>query len=229
MGWVFVLYAGECQSCPEYERLPNDRPHNTDRTHGTRGEIHTDHTHLSLALSDTMHCALLALKCAFCQHAWIYQIKYHLMKRNYNKKSWLQAPSFSTFFVLLSLAMHFMLSHSCRPSTPLSFLSHLFKNNFSHWAKALIHLTLSKHVVLQWHSYYSPLPAPSPIPTVQREGVVLHPTCLTPSVDVASLASLGADSMGTQRDLMDDCLKMASCNGNRNRVWGLLLCFFLLK
>lgn len=43
-GCLIVLYAGECQSCPEDERLPNDRPHNTDRTRGARGETDTDHT-----------------------------------------------------------------------------------------------------------------------------------------------------------------------------------------
>lgn len=80
-----------------------------------------------------------------------------------------------------------------------SFLSHIFKSISSRWAKALIHLTLSKDVVLQWHSYYSPLPAPPllhPIPTVLGEGAVLLPMP-TLSVDMASLASLGADSMGT--------------------------------
>lgn len=195
MGWMFVLYAGECQSCPEYERLPNDWPHNTDRTHGTRGEVHTKHT-LSLCQTQCIvllkHWNALSVRIPATSHTagWSSIITKILIAS-------LFLPVLTLF--LLSLAMHFLLSHSCHPSTPCLFCPTSFKNNFSHWPKALIHLPLSYDVVLEWHSYYTPLPAPSPIPTVQREGVVLHPPCFTPSAHMASLASLGADSMGTQQ------------------------------
>lgn len=122
--------------------------------------------------------------------------------------------------------MHFMLSHSRHPSTLLSFLSHLFKRIVSCLAKALIHLTLSKDVVLQWHSYYSTLHAPPPIPTVLREGAVLYPTCLPNALSWHGLFGFTRGwQYGNAADLMDDCLKMASCNRNRSKVWGLFLCF----
>lgn len=108
-----------------------------------------------------------------------------------------QAPSFSILLLCHPIcdSVYYALALASLPSF-FSF-SISFKSIFSHWAKALIHLTLSKDVVLQWLSYYSLLPAPRflhPIPTVLKEGAVLLPMPV-PSADMASLASLGADGM----------------------------------
>lgn len=140
MGWMFVLFAGECQSCPEYERLPNDWPHNTDWTHGTRGEAHTKHT---LSLCQT--------QCIVSLKHWNSLCVRMLESATSHTEGWssvitkiliasLFLPVLTLF--LLSLAVHFLLSHRCHPSTPCLFCPTSLKTT-SHIDLKLLSIFLS--------------------------------------------------------------------------------------
>lgn len=166
-------------------------------TWGQRWDRHRENTHRSLFLTlSDRNDALSAEKCLYVRTPE--SIRLHV-----SKWSSILTKILSPFFSILLICCPTCGNASCaEPQTPSLNLSVFFlpplQSIFPHWTKALIHPTLSIYVALQWHSYYSPLFAP--IPTMQRMGAVLHPTCLSvqcPLVDLASLAPLGADSMGT--------------------------------
>lgn len=106
---VCVLYAGECQGYPEYERLPNDWPHNADRTHGTRGKTQREHRHLSGSVRNTKVHRTQVRK-----NAWINDFTRYLTELGYNKTViWRQFFLYSVFLLPLSvLGTRFTLIHS---------------------------------------------------------------------------------------------------------------------
>ena len=89
------------------------------------------------------------------------------------------SPFFSILLLCCLICVNAFYAEPKPPSLqPFLFFPTYLRASFSRWAKALIHLPLSKDAVLQWHSYYSPLPAPPPIPTMRRERVLC---CILPA------------------------------------------------